>query len=89
MRKLLWYLTTCVIGHEQYIGQTMKKFSKRRSSHRSKWNRLNCKNDKDGVALSRHYSVFHGIVNKPPTVYMKLTLLLLLSNLISIIWITV
>jgi len=60
------YVATCVICHEQYVGQTMNKFSKRWSSHRRNCNRPNCKNDKDEVALSRHYSVFHGIVNKPP-----------------------
>jgi len=62
---------TCVICHKQYVGQTKNKFSKRWSSHgshRSNWNRPNCeidKNDKDKVALSWHYSVFHGNVNKP------------------------
>jgi len=59
------YVTICVMCHEQYVGQTMNKFSKRWSSHRSSWNRPNCIIDKDEVALSRHYSVFHGIVNKP------------------------
>jgi len=36
------------------------------SPHRSIWSRPDCKNDKNEVALSRHYTAFHGIVNKPP-----------------------
>jgi len=47
----------------------MNNFSKSWSSYRSNWNRTDCnydKNDKDEVALSQHYSVFHGVVNKPP-----------------------
>ena len=63
------YVATCVICHEQYAGQTKNKFSKRWSSHRSNWNRPNCEIDenyKDKVALLRHYSLFHGNVNKPP-----------------------
>jgi len=37
---------TCVICHEQSVGQTMNKFSMRWSSHLSDWKRSNCKNDK-------------------------------------------
>jgi len=50
------FITTmrCVICHEQYVSQIKNKFSKTWSSHRSNWIRLNCKNDKDEVALSRH-----------------------------------
>jgi len=60
------YVTTCVLYHEQYVGQINNKFSKRWSEHRSNWNRPNCKNDKkDDVALSRHYALFHGNVNEP------------------------
>jgi len=33
---------------------------------RSNWNKAEYKNDKDEMALSRHYSLFRGIVNKPP-----------------------
>ena len=52
------YVATCVICHEQYVGQTSNKFSKRWSAHRSNWNKQNCKtdSDKDQMALSRHYS---------------------------------
>jgi len=63
------YVAICVICHEQYGGQTKNKFSKRWSSHSNSWNRLNCdidENNKDEVALSRHFSEFHGNVNKPP-----------------------
>jgi len=53
------YLATCVICHEQYVGQW--------SSHRSNWNKPNCeidKNNKDKVALSWCFPEFHN-VNKP------------------------
>ena len=33
------YVVTCVICHEQYVGQTKNKFSTRWSSHCSNWNR--------------------------------------------------
>ena len=56
------YVTTCVIC------QTSNKFSKRWSAHRTNWNKQDCKtdNDKDQMALSRHYSENHGTINKPP-----------------------
>jgi len=62
------YVATCVICHEQYVGQTSNKFSKRSSAHRSNWNKQDCKtdSDKDQMALSRHYSEIHGTTNKPP-----------------------
>jgi len=46
-----------VICHEQYVSQAKNKFSKRWSSHYGYWKRPDCKNDKDDVALLRHYSV--------------------------------
>jgi len=57
-----------VICHEQYVGQTSNKFSKRWSAHRSNRNKQDCKtnSDKDQMALSRNYSENHGTVNKPP-----------------------
>jgi len=62
------YVATCVICHEQYVGQTSNKFSKRWTAHRSNWNKQDCKtdSDKDQMALSRHYSENHGTINKPP-----------------------
>jgi len=63
------YVATCVICHEQYAGQTKNKFSMRWSSHRSNWNRPNCEfdeNNKDKVALLRHFSEPHGDKSKPP-----------------------
>ena len=62
------YVATCVICHEQYVGRTSNKFSKRWSAHRSNWNKQYCKtdSDKDQMALSRHYSENHGTINKPP-----------------------
>jgi len=41
------YVTTCVICHEQYVGETGNKFSKRWSAHRSNWNKQYCKTDSD------------------------------------------
>ena len=51
------YVATCAICHEQYVGQTSNKFSKRWSAHRSNWNKQDCKtdSDKNQMALSRHY----------------------------------
>ena len=51
------YVATCVICHEQHIGQTSNKFSKRWSAHCSNWNKQYCKtdSDKDQMALSWHY----------------------------------
>jgi len=62
------YVATCVICHEQYVGQTSNKFSKRWSAHNNNWNKQHCKtdSDKDQMALSRHYSENHGTINKPP-----------------------
>jgi len=62
------YVVTCVICHEQYVGQTSNKFSKRWSGHCSNWNKQDCKtdSDKDQMALLRHYSENHGTINKPP-----------------------
>ena len=62
-----FYVATCVLCDEQYVGQTKNKFFKRWSAHRSNWTRPNCKNYKNKeVALSRNYALFHGNVNKPP-----------------------
>ena len=62
------YVATCVICHEQYVGQTSNKISKRWSAHCSNWNEQDCKtdNDKDQMALWRHYSENHCTINKPP-----------------------
>ena len=62
------YVATCVLCHEQYVGQTSNKFSKRWSPHRSNWNKQDCKtdSDKDQMALLRHYLENHGNINKPP-----------------------
>ena len=39
------YVAACVLCHEQYVGQTKNKFSKKWSAHSNNWNRPNCKND--------------------------------------------
>ena len=66
--RQMFFVATCVICHEQCVGQTSNKFSKRWSTHRSNWNKQDCKSDsdKDQMALSRHYSENHGTINKPP-----------------------
>jgi len=84
------YVATCVICHEQYVGQTKNKFSTRWWLHGSNWNRPNCEideNNKDKVAVSRHFSEFHGHVNKPP-IY-EAYIVTLLKNLIPFLWISV
>ena len=81
MRKP-WYLCSCVTCHEQYVRQTKNKFSPRWSSHRSNWNRPDCEideNNKDKVALSRHFSEFHSNADKPP-IHEAYKSLLLLKN---------
>ena len=47
------YVATCVICHEQYVGQTSNKFSKRWSAHRSNWNKQDCKTDSDKDQMCR------------------------------------
>ena len=39
------YVATCVICHEQYVGQNTNKISTRWSSHRNNWNKPDCKDD--------------------------------------------
>jgi len=58
------YAVTCVICHEQYVGQTMNKFSMRWASHHSSWNKVDSKGDKDQIVFLPHYSKSHGTVNK-------------------------
>ena len=59
------YVATCVICHEQYVGQTSKKFSKRWSAHRSNWNKQDCQTDSD-KDQTWHYSENHSTINNPP-----------------------
>ena len=42
------YIATCVICHEQYVGQTSNKFSRRWSAHCSNWNKQDCKTEWQG-----------------------------------------
>jgi len=42
----------------------VNKFSKRCSAHRGIWNKPDNRDDSDQMTLSRHYSVFHGIIIK-------------------------
>jgi len=59
---------TCVICNQQYAGHaTRNKISTRWSSYRSNLNKPENKDDNDQLAISRHYSVFYDIINKPPT----------------------
>jgi len=53
------YVKTYAICHEQFVGQTSNKFSKRWSAHRSNWNKQDYKtdSDKDQMALLQHYLV--------------------------------
>jgi len=58
------YVATCVISHQEYIGLTINKFSNRRSAHQGTWNKSDNGDGSDQIGLSRHYSLFHGIINK-------------------------
>jgi len=66
------YVATCVICNQQYVGQTLNKFSIEWTSHPSNWNKPDIMDDSDQIVLPRNYSVFHDIINKP-TVYQALT----------------
>jgi len=70
------YVAPCVICYGVYVGQTINKYSTIWSLHHSKWNKPDCKDDKDQTTLLQHCSVFHFVLNKPPIVYMELMLLL-------------
>jgi len=58
------YMATCVICHEQYVGQISNKFSVRWSSPRSNWNKQDYKTD--NYQMIRHHSNSHGTINKIP-----------------------
>jgi len=59
------YVATCAICNQQYVAQTVNKFSKRWSAHRRAWNKLDERENNDQMTLLRHCTVFHGIINKP------------------------
>jgi len=56
-------MVACVICN--YADQTVNTFSTGWSSHTSNWNKPYIRGDSDQMVLARHYSVFHGIINKP------------------------
>jgi len=61
-----------VICNQQYVGQTVNKFSIEWTSHPSNWNKPDIMDDSDQIVSPRNYSVFHDIIHKP-TVYQALT----------------
>ena len=52
------YTTTCKLCSEQYVGQTVNKFSKRWTTHRSQW-KANTQQKNDNAALRLHFANFH------------------------------
>jgi len=61
-----------MICNQEYVGQTVNKFSTEWTSHQSNWNKPDFVDDSDQIFLPRKYSVFHDILNKT-TVYQALT----------------
>jgi len=51
-----------MICYQQYVGQTVNRFSMRYSVHQGTWN----KPHNQLVLTRRRYTVFHGILNAPP-----------------------
>jgi len=60
------YLATCVMCHQKYVNQTVNKLSLKWSAHRGTWNKPDKRDGSVQMVPSRHYTVFHGITNKPP-----------------------
>ena len=52
------YVATCKLCSEQYVGQTVNKFSKRWTTHRSQW-KANTQQKNDNAALRFHFANFH------------------------------
>jgi len=58
-------VASCVICNQQCVGQTINKISTKWSAYQGSWNKPDKSVDSDQMAVSRHYTVFHGILNKP------------------------
>ena len=83
------YVATCVICHEQYVGQTSNKFSKRLLAHRSNWNKQYCK-----TAVTRTRWPCRGTIQKTTALYTshlctKHTPLRFPNNQVVTLWISV
>ena len=54
------YVATCVACKEQYVGQTVTKFSTRLTAHRNSWNNCKDSTDPDRSEVWRHWIDVHG-----------------------------
>jgi len=59
-------VATCTICSEQYVGQTINKFSIRWNANRSTWNSFDATADNDKAALLKHFYKYHDLTQKPP-----------------------
>ena len=66
------YVATCRLCNQQYVGQTINKFSKRWCHHRFIWNQFKCDNIDDKAALLHYYHTFHRLILTDKTRYCRL-----------------
>jgi len=59
-------VATCVISNQRHVDLIVNKFSTIWLSHQGTWNKPDINDDSGQMALLRYYSIFHGIINKPP-----------------------
>jgi len=59
------YEATCLTCYQQYNGQIVNTFSTECSSRPNNWNKPDIRDNCDKTVVSRHSSVFHGIINQP------------------------
>nr|CAB3263340.1 uncharacterized protein LOC108950821 [Phallusia mammillata] len=53
------YVATCLLCHEQYVGQTKNRFATRWSGHRAIWAKFDTSQRNDGTALLHHFKDRH------------------------------
>lgn len=53
------YVATCLECNEQYVGQTINKFSKRWAGHRATWKKFDCNVQNEQASLLIHYTKLH------------------------------
>jgi len=59
------YVLTCLTCYQQCNGQKVNTFTTEWSSRPSNWNKADIRDNCDQMVVSRHFSVFHDIINKP------------------------
>jgi len=60
------YVAICLICHRQYVRHSVNALSTRWLSYRINWTNQIIRKTATKQPLSRHYSMFHGAINKPP-----------------------